>query len=78
MSQTGAAGGGVNGGGLPFGRAAPGSDIEGRLYVIDVANIKSHCGGLKSTKSSLNRNRYYYIYPDFIPGEVNLGDLRYI
>ena len=48
------------------------SNTADKLLVIDAKNLRGYAGLLKS---SLKTTRHYIIYPDMIPGDLNLGTL---
>ena len=60
--------------GVPFGfRTSSNTSTSDKLYVTHANNLKTNAGLLKS---SLHDGRYYLVFPEMIPGDIQLGDIN--
>ncbi|KAG2203557.1 hypothetical protein INT45_005663 [Circinella minor] len=60
--------------GTPYGhRTSTNTSESDKFIVTGCENILGYAGLIKS---SLHPGRYYVIYPDMIPGDITLGNIR--
>ena len=60
--------------GTPYGYRTGANTSESDKYIVTgCENILGYVGLLQS---SLHPGRYYVVYPDMIPGDITLGNIR--